>query len=212
MLKSLKYKNESLIAILVIFHLVGLVGMAIPSVREQILPLSAMNLYISFVVLILSRKSKFKLFFLFITISFLLGMIFEIIGVKTSFLFGEYYYGENLGKKVLDVPIVIGINWAVLAICSGNIIQKLKLNLLFSALLTSALMVLLDYLIEPIAIKNDYWHWKNENVPIYNYISWYFLSIPITLLYFKLKLHEQNKVSNVLYLILALFFIILKFI
>lgn len=212
MLKKLNYKNEILIAILVIFHLVGLVGMAIPEMRDKILPLSAMNLYISFAVLLLSRKTKFKFFFIFITVAFLLGMSFEIIGVKTSYLFGEYYYGNNLGQKIFEVPIVIGINWAVLAICSGNIIQKLKLNILFSALLTSLLMVLLDYLIEPIAIKNDYWHWKNELIPVYNYISWFFLSIPITLLYFKLKLQEQNKVSNVLYLILALFFITLKFI
>jgi bisanhydrobacterioruberin hydratase len=210
MLKKIYNQKELiLISILIIFHLVGIVGINIEAYREDILKLSSMNLFISFGVIVLSRKSNVIPFILFLVLSFVLGMTYEIIGVKTSILFGNYFYGENLGIKVLEVPIVIGLNWAILAVCSGNLIHKIKINIFLKTLLASALMVFLDFLIEPNATKLDYWHWVNDKIPLYNYICWFLLSLPITLLYFKLKLNEQNKVSNVLYLILVLFFGIL---
>ncbi len=214
---NFKNKETILILILLIFHLVGIIGMNLPSYRNQILSLSSMNLWISFGVIILSRKSNFIPFLLFFALSFTLGMTFEIIGVKTGILFGEYYYGSNLGAKIAEVPIVIGLNWAILAVCAGNLLHKLKINIIFKMIIASLLMVFLDFLLEPIAIKSDYWHWKNGEIPIYNYICWFVLSLPISYLYlnskiFKVKLNEQNKVSNVLYLIFVLFFGILNFI
>lgn len=205
----LKYQDKILILILIIFHLVGIVGMNIESYRSDILKLSSMNLYISFAVIVLSRNSKYGHFLFFIILSFLLGMTYEIIGVNTGVLFGSYYYGQNLGTKFMEVPIVIGINWAILAVCSGNLIHKLKINIFLKAILASLLMVILDFFIEPNAIKLDYWQWENNSIPLFNFICWFVLSLPITFVYFKLKLDEQNKVSNVLYLILVLFFGIL---
>jgi bisanhydrobacterioruberin hydratase len=210
MLKKIYNQKELiLISILIIFHLVGIVGINIEAYREDILKLSSMNLFISFGVIVLSRKSNFIPFLFFLVLSFVLGMTYEIVGVKTATLFGNYFYGENLGVKILEVPVVIGLNWAILAVCSGNLIHKIKINIFFKTLLASALMVFLDFLIEPIATKLDYWHWANDKIPLYNYICWFLLSLPLTFLYFKLKISEQNKVSSVLYLIFVLFFGIL---
>jgi putative membrane protein len=136
-------------------------------------------------------------------------MIYEIIGVKTGYLFGDYYYGANLGSKFMGVPFVIGCNWAILSISSGNLIHKLKTSIYLKTLLASLLMVLLDFMIEPIAMELDYWQWKNGEIPVYNYICWFVLSLPLSFLYFKLKLSEQNKLTNGLYLILVVFFGIL---
>jgi putative membrane protein len=209
--KKSNYKELFLILILIIFHLVGIIGINLEAYREDILKLSSMNLFISVGIIILARKSNRSLFLFFVLLSFILGMTYEIIGVYTSFLFGTYYYGENLGLKLFGVPLVIGLNWAILAVCSGNLIHKIKLNIYIKSLFASALMVILDFLIEPVASKLDYWHWENEQIPIFNYMCWFILSLPLTFLYFKIKISEQNKISNVLYLILVLFFGILLF-
>jgi putative membrane protein len=202
-------KELFLILILIIFHAVGLIGMNISSYRADVLSLSSMNLYISFFAVILARNHHFSKFILFVLLSFCLGMIYEIIGVKTGYLFGDYYYGANLGSKFMGVPFVIGCNWAILSISSGNLIHKLKTSIYLKTLLASLLMVLLDFMIEPIAMELDYWQWKNGEIPVYNYICWFVLSLPLSFLYFKLKLSEQNKLTNGLYLILVVFFGIL---
>ena len=46
----------------------------------------------------------------FSLITFVISMFFEIIGVATGLPFGSYSYGSNLGWKVFNVPIAIGMN------------------------------------------------------------------------------------------------------
>jgi putative membrane protein len=70
-------------------------------------------------------------------------------------------------------------------------------------------MTLLDVLIEPVAIESDFWHWTNGSIPLYNYISWFFVALPIIYAYFKLNLAETNKVFNALFILMILFFTIL---
>jgi uncharacterized membrane protein len=47
-------------------------------------------------------------------------------------------------------------------------------------------MVVLDFFIEPVAIKTAMRHWKNNIIPLKNYIGWFFTALPIQLLFFKL--------------------------
>ncbi|PKR82232.1 hypothetical protein CW751_02555 [Brumimicrobium salinarum] len=52
-----KYESLVLIAVLVIFYLVGIIGLT-SAYRESFLPLSFMNLLISFVVLLFALKKR----------------------------------------------------------------------------------------------------------------------------------------------------------
>jgi putative membrane protein len=53
-------------------------------------------------------------------------------------------------------------------------------------------MVGLDFLIEPVAIKYDYWAWAEVAVPVQNYIAWFFISLVLHW-FFKL---QMGKVKN----------------
>jgi len=44
----------------------------------------------------------------------IIGFLIEVIGVKTGYIFGRYYYGQSLGYHLLSVPLLIGLNWGVL--------------------------------------------------------------------------------------------------
>ena len=203
-------RSKLLLLILVIFYTVGTVGLLLPEKKEYFLSLSFFNLTLSFVILILARKKNLFLFFIFLIICFLVGFSAELIGTRTGWLFGSYYYGNNLGYKIYGVPLVIGLNWGILIVTSASIANLFKFSNTFKVILSVLLMILLDYLMEPVAIKSDFWHWKNETIPIYNYISWGLIALPLQIIYFKFKIVETNIVFNALFIILSMFFIILN--
>lgn len=202
--------SKLLLLILVIFYTVGTVGLLLPEKKEYFLSLSFFNLTLSFVILILARKKNLFLFFIFLIICFIVGFSAELIGTRTGWLFGSYYYGNNLGYKIYGVPVVIGLNWGILIVTSASIANLFKFSKTFKVILSVLLMILLDYLMEPVAIKSDFWHWKNETIPIYNYISWGLIALPLQIIYFKFKIVETNIVFNALFIILSMFFIILN--
>lgn len=202
--------SKLLLLILVIFYTVGTVGLLLPEKKEYFLSLSFFNLTLSFVILVLARKKNLFLFFIFLIICFIVGFSAELIGTRTGWLFGSYYYGNNLGYKIYGVPVVIGLNWGILIVTSASIANLFKFSNTVKVILSVLLMILLDYLMEPVAIKSDFWHWKNETIPIYNYISWGLIALPLQIIYFKFKIVETNIVFNALFIILSMFFIILN--
>lgn len=206
--KLLKQKSLVLILVLVIFYLVGIVGLT-SSWREDFLPLSFMNLMISFIVLLLALKEHSLHFYKFVFAGFTIGMVAEWLGVHTGLLFGNYIYGDNLGPLWYGVPIIIGINWVMLTIISGSIAERLKIHWFFKAVIGTFLMLILDLLIEPIAIQSDYWTWSGA-IPFSNFVGWFLIAFVIQILYFSMKLAEQNKVATVLYFLQIVFFLILN--
>ncbi|MBP5994891.1 MAG: carotenoid biosynthesis protein [Crocinitomicaceae bacterium] len=195
--------------ILLILYVVGAVGMLMPSTRTWFVQLSALNLAISFGALILSRKAKPLTFVVFLSIAFVIGISVELIGVHTSYLFGSYFYGNSLGWKWYGVPLIIGLNWGILTVTSSAIIHRFQLNKHVEAILAAILMVLFDYILEPVAIKLDYWHWTEGQIPVYNFICWMGVSYLLQLIYKRMKLAEVNKVAESLFLMMFIFFTLL---
>ena len=190
-----------------IFYMVGIVGTHISAYKDSFFSLSYFNLLLSFVILILARNDKNKAFWGFLGFAFFIGMLVEWIGVHTGLLFGEYSYGKNLGYKVFDVPLVIGINWAMLTVVSSSVVSRINSNNLTKLVLSAILMTLFDALMEPVAIRSDFWSWDNGVIPFYNYVSWFLISFILQSVYFRFKLVEVNKVHNLLFLCMILFFV-----
>lgn len=204
----LKQKNTILIAVLIIFYSVGTVGTQLPAHRAFFLGLSDFNLLLTFVIALLAfEKLNLKEIF-FLVICYLATMSAEWIGTSTGLLFGSYFYGQNLGETVVGVPLVIGLNWWILIIAASSITDYFKLKPLVSALVGALLMTLLDVIMEPVAIKSDFWHWENEQIPMYNYVCWFLLTFILLVIKEKVSVSKANKVHSALFLIITLFFII----
>ena len=103
---------------MIILYTVGFFGIQNPDLQNHFLSLSWFILLLSFIGILLTRKTNKKHFLFFTLFCFLLGFSVEYIGVKTGILFGEYSYGENLGLKLFGVPLIIGVNWVILYVCS----------------------------------------------------------------------------------------------
>jgi len=113
---------------------------------------------------------------------YIIGMSVEMIGVNTGMLFGNYWYGENLGPKFVKVPLLIGINWVVLTFITATIAKRFIRNPWMAPIFGAALMVALDFFIEPVAPVFDYWHWNAGFAPLRNYIDWFVVSLVLQIL------------------------------
>ncbi len=153
-----------------------------------------MTLFLLIVNNSIDKKFLLRLFFIF-----LLGLSVEIIGVNFSFFFGEYKYGDNLGVKIFDVPIVIGFNWVLLIILTGNFANRIFPKSIIGRVLTgSTMMILLDLLIEISAPKLDYWEFTINPVPFSNYFWWFIFSILFHLIYQSNNNKEYIVSTNIL--------------
>jgi bisanhydrobacterioruberin hydratase len=202
-------KQTILLVVIVIFHSVGLVGLSSGS-RDYFLSLSPLNLLISIACLLLSMRFSTKLV-LDVLLVGIIGFGVEWIGVHTGWLFGNYSYGENLGWKWSDIPLMISVNWIMLSFSAVACIQHLKISDALKAILSALLMTGLDVLIEPVAIRSDFWSWHNGIIPFYNYVCWFLISLPIHYYLLKRKTTKQNTVSVGLFIVLVVFFGILNY-
>ncbi len=200
------------IELLIIFYAVGLAGLAIPFTRPWFGYLIPVNLLVSAGILFYFYQPRNTRFYLAAGIVFLLGFFIEAIGTNTGLVFGHYNYGTTLGPKLLQTPLVIGINWLMLIYCVYVIIKKIKLPWLINSIIGSLAMVLFDFVMEPVAIKLGMWHWQQESIPLNNYLAWFMISYIMLIILYMFKINKSNKVAVWLLGLQFLFFITLRII
>ncbi|MFW5803961.1 MAG: carotenoid biosynthesis protein [bacterium] len=104
--------------LLVNFYIIGGLGLIIPFTRELFQQITPLSLLFSFILLLIYHEGdeKTKFFVVSILIA-IVGFLVEVLGVQTGIIFGSYQYGETLGPKLFQVPLIIGINWLMLVYC-----------------------------------------------------------------------------------------------
>ena len=197
-------------SIILILYCVGIIGLALPGWRSFFVQLTPITLLISTFLLFYFHKDWNKAFIFFITVTYLLGFGIEAFGVATGSIFGEYAYSAVLGPKVADTPLIIGINWLILIYATGTIISPFHWPKLIKALAGAALMVMLDLVMEPVAISLNFWKWPGDIVPLTNYMAWFIISFLLLLGFHYLPFKKGNKFALFIYLVQFGFFIILS--
>ena len=214
-------------AIAVLFHTIGLVGLLYFD-KAFFLAATPLNLVLSFVLLIWTQQEKNLHFIIFFIACFLIGITVEIIGINTGVLFGDYTYGNVLGYKFQNVPLLIGINWFIIIYCSGISIHTLLMKAInrvasdtgktptalkaLSVIVDGAtLAVFFDWLMEPVAVKLGYWTWNGDgSIPLFNYMCWFVVSLLLLTIFHFAKFSKQNKFAVNLLLIQLMFFLLLR--
>lgn len=222
-------KTNIAIAIAILFHVCGAVGILFSPYKDWFINNTSLNLLLMFVLLIFTQPSYNKYFFLFIFLTFSAGFGAEVLGVNTSIIFGNYSYGNLMGIKLWGVPLLIGIQWFVTVYCCGAIMQHVnnwagkkieeknlgkpttqKIQSLSLIIDAALLATLFDYIMEPGAQKLGFWKWQNDTVPYFNYTCWFFISGLLLYVLSKLPFNKLNKFAIHLFIIQALFFIALR--
>jgi uncharacterized membrane protein len=194
--------------LLIVVHVAGIIGLH-STYKELFLSLTPFNLLISAFLLALNHRQFNRSFIFFTLIIFFAGFFIEVIGVKSGLLFGNYYYGNTLGWKLMNVPIVIGVNWLMLIYSAGIISDQINRNIYLKSTAGAALLVGLDLLIEQSAGKYGFWQWLNTIIPFQNYIAWFCVSFIFLLLFHSVNFNKSNKLAGVLLAVQFLFFALL---
>ena len=180
---NLDFNKKVSIIIIWLFHLSGLLGLLYID-KNLFASLTPLNLFISTTLLFVNQNNATKMKFFIVFTIFFVGMIAEILGVQYGLIFGNYEYGNNLGLKLLGVPILIGFNWVVLTVICGSISSKIfKKSKILSVIFGITLMLLIDITLEPIAPVLDYWEFSGSKAPLQNYIGWGITSLITQTLY-----------------------------
>jgi bisanhydrobacterioruberin hydratase len=220
-----KYQIATSLAIL--FHIIGLTGILFFK-NDFFIRSTAFNLLLMFGLLLWTHEEINKSFIIFIAACFIVGVTVEIIGVNTKLIFGDYRYGDVLGPKLMSVPLIIGINWFIIIYCCGVSVHTLLMNIINRSPATSVatpqllkalsiiidgavLAVLFDWMMEPVAVKLDFWTWNGKGtVPFYNYLCWFLVSVLLLAIFHFCKFEKQNKFAVNLLLVQFMFFLILR--
>lgn len=203
-------RQKTVASLLAIFFSVGVAGMLLPATNYYFLQLTPFALFLSFFVLAMSDESEQRgkliayLFFIYVS-----SYAIEVVGVHTGLLFGAYSYGENLGVKLWDTPLIIGANWFFLVYTSAAIFEKTQLATTLKVLFASASMLLYDIVMEQVAPALDMWSWKQVAVPLQNYITWFLIAVAFHIGLKLMKIKIKNGLALAVLLCQFIFFVLL---
>jgi bisanhydrobacterioruberin hydratase len=213
-------------AIAILFHTIGFAGIVFLK-DAFFIRATPFNLLLSLFLIVYTQREKNKAFYFFTASVVLLGILVEIAGVNTALVFGSYTYGAALGYRVAGVPLIIGINWLLIIYCCGITIQHLlnravakiaaqtgkeliRIKALSIIVDGASIAVFFDWVIEPVAVKLGYWKWADAEVPLYNYICWFVVSLLLMTIFHFCRFNKQNKFAIHLLLIQLMFFLLLR--
>jgi putative membrane protein len=203
-------KEKSVIILLILIFAVGIIGHTFSYTREIMLVLTPFTLIITSSAVFFTFFHRVnKNFFYWFFLTFVSTFILEVVGVKTGLIFGSYTYGNVLGPQLMDVPVLIGINWALIILGAILISAKLTKHKILRPLLAGLFAVTFDLVLEPVAIKLNYWNWEGGNIPVQNYIAWFVIGTVSAALFSLLKVKVNNEVPKYYFIAQFLFFVAL---
>jgi putative membrane protein len=192
------------------FYIIGTIGMLIPYTFPFFKTLIPFVLIFNFLSLIpfhsFNNIKKTTIVFAGI---FIAGFLVEWVGVNTGYIFGTYYYGNCLGFKLFNTPVIIGLNWLLLVYLSANITIRLQLKLFPSIIVSSLVMVFYDLVIEHVASDLNMWYWFNNSIPFKNYIAWFVIALLFHSIVKIFKIDVKNTIAPLIFTCQLLFFIVL---
>ncbi|MBX2922446.1 MAG: carotenoid biosynthesis protein [Chitinophagaceae bacterium] len=219
-----KYRIATYVAIL--FHVVGLAGILWID-AAVFASLTSLNMLVMLALICWTQEQKNAVFYFFALICYAVGFLTEAAGVRSGLLFGNYSYGDALGFKMKNVPLLIGVNWFIVIYCCGTAMnllqQKIRSRLALEAFASftwwsrvsividgALLAVLFDWIMEPAALALGFWQWEDGIIPVLNYITWFAVSVLLLVVFSLLGFNKANAFAVHLLLIQFMFFLVLR--
>jgi putative membrane protein len=200
------------IVFLYIIFIVGILGHLLPQIKDYMIALTPITLLITgTVVLFYSYKTSNGKFLIWTILTYIITFALEVIGVKSGLVFGEYSYGSSLGFKVFEVPLIIGFNWVFVILGSISISLIITDKKVLIVLLSALISLIFDFVLEPVAIKLNYWQWNEGVIPIQNFVAWFVIAFLAASIFMTMQINVKSKASIHYLLIQYVFFLILLF-
>ncbi|MFO7923242.1 MAG: carotenoid biosynthesis protein [Bacteroidales bacterium] len=203
---------KKLIPILIIFYAVGILGLSFPVTKKYIEVLTPYTLIMNMALLMIYHRPWKTNHAVLFTVIAAAGFLVEVAGVYSGLVFGDYQYGRVLGIKILDTPLIIGINWLMLIYFVYHLTGISGISRWLQIIIGALLMVTYDVILEPVAIKINMWSWSGGDIPFQNYAAWFIISIVFLSLLHAFRIRAENRISPGLFAIQAGFILSLNII
>lgn len=196
------------LTVLAIFYAVGTVGILSPY-SEAFVRLSFANLVLTALLLLVNTEGLSRRVVAGFSVSMFAGWVVEALGVKTGVIFGSYHYTDRMGPSLLEVPLVIGLNWAILVHAVHAWLGKWLRSRALMAAVGASFMTAFDWVMEPVAIRLRFWVWQADVVPLRNYLAWWALSFLLLLVSDVIGPRPNNRLAPWVFGVMLTFFVIL---
>ncbi|MFW9770245.1 MAG: carotenoid biosynthesis protein [Candidatus Thorarchaeota archaeon] len=141
----------------------------------------------------------------------LVTYVMEWLGTHYGIPFGHYYYTNQLGPLILDVPVVIPVQWFnVLYVCylmtniiltrSDDSVDEAEISnfslmvprMIVTSVITGLFMVSWDLINDPYMVGLGSWVWTDpteflglslDGIPLSNFLGWFLTSVLTVLLF-----------------------------
>lgn len=194
--------------LLIVVYLVGIIAV-IAGMADSLMQLTPYNLLFATGILLYNAVQINRTYLFWFALIAVAGYLLELAGITTGIIFGTYTYGSGLGFKLAEVPLIIGINWSVLVFSTAAILAKTAWGLPLKSAVAASMMVLYDVLLEPVAIRFDFWSWAGGPVPLQNYIAWWIIAFFMLLGMQDYVKKVSNKIAAPILIVQSIFFLIL---
>ena len=148
---------------------------------------------------LLSYGSKYLLRYLSIT--YLFGFFIELIGVHTTWPFGEYTYDSSLGLALFGVPLLVPCAWVMMV--HPALVAARRMTTKWTFLYGAAILATWDLFLDPQMVSAGRWTWVVDgshipfapDVPLSNFFGWLLAGIAIISLLNLVLPFERRKES-----------------
>ena len=135
---------------------------------------------------------------IFLIITIIVSLLLEIIGSKTGYVFGGKYHYNNdntPGFILFGVPVLIPIAWfGIIYMCINfcSYVTNFRFPFensinYFFIILTAIFVMLLDLVLDPLAVDEKRWNWELPGIyygiPILNFFGWLLVPLLILLIF-----------------------------
>lgn len=193
----------------IIIYAVGLTCFLIPELEPWMMRLTPVNILMAMAAALLFHKKWSSGFVAAALMIALGGYCIEVAGVKTGAIFGAYSYQSTLGFAALGVPLILSVNWFFLVYATRSLAQSWVKDPLLLSFIAAALMTGYDFIMEPVAVRYDFWTWDAGFIPLQNYIAWFVISFLFHYLFLKWVPMNANPFAQRLLAIQVVFFAVL---
>lgn len=116
------------------------------------------------------------------------GLAVEAIALRSGWPFGDYTYSDVLGVTVLDVPVVVGLAWAMMAYPCYVAASTLSRRPWMIAVIGAWALMAWDLFLDPMMVDLQAWTWHDsaasipgiDNIPAQNFVGWFVVGFVIT--------------------------------
>ena len=94
------------------------------------------------------------------------GLLVEIMGVRTGLPFGDYVYSDTLGPRLAGVPLIIPLAWAMMSYPALLVARRLVNGSLLTPVVAAFALATWDVFLDPQMVAEGHWTWTLNHTPV----------------------------------------------